>query len=148
MATKYYGIKDNWTDDDVANVIEVASEDGSVSSVKVNGVEYGGGGGGGFPTITIEVEGVPDADFELYFGSGFISGDNVYALYNNEGVYQTQGPSLYPGMSGEFLVLTDNLSITAYSEGSASVTISGDVTYNPGEEPYYTITGSCKFIVS
>ena len=46
MATKYYGIKDNWTDDDVANVIEVASEDGSVSSVKVNGVEYGGGGGG------------------------------------------------------------------------------------------------------
>ena len=43
MATKYYGIKDNWTDDDVANVIEVASEDGSVSSVKVNGVEYGGG---------------------------------------------------------------------------------------------------------
>lgn len=45
MATKYYGIKDNWTDDDVANVIEVASEDGSVSSVKVNGVEYGGGGG-------------------------------------------------------------------------------------------------------
>lgn len=46
MATKFYGIKDNWTDDDVANVIEVASEDGSVSSVKVNGVEYGGGGGG------------------------------------------------------------------------------------------------------
>ena len=45
MATKYYGIRDNWTDDDVANVIEVASEDGSVSSVKVNGVEYGGGGG-------------------------------------------------------------------------------------------------------
>ena len=44
MATKFYGIKDNWTDDDVANVIEVASEDGSVSSVKVNGVEYGGGG--------------------------------------------------------------------------------------------------------
>ena len=45
MATKYYGIRDNWTDDDVANVIEVASEDGSVSSVKVNGVEYGEGGG-------------------------------------------------------------------------------------------------------
>ena len=45
MATKYYGINDKWTDDDLANVIEVASEDGTVSSVKVNGVEYGGGGG-------------------------------------------------------------------------------------------------------
>ena len=55
MATKYYGIKDNWTDDDVANVIEVASEDGSVSSVKVNGVEYGGGGGGDFSTCTLTV---------------------------------------------------------------------------------------------
>ena len=55
MATKYYGIKDNWTDDDVANVIEVASEDGSVSSVKVNGVEYGGGGGGDFSTAQVTV---------------------------------------------------------------------------------------------
>ena len=56
MATKYYGIKDNWTDDDVANVIEVASEDGGVSSVKVNGVEYGGGGGGdSIEVIDIEV---------------------------------------------------------------------------------------------
>ena len=61
MATKYYGIKDNWTDDDVANVIEVASEDGSVSSVKVNGVEYGGGGGD-FSTaeVTVRTEGEGD----------------------------------------------------------------------------------------
>jgi len=53
MATKYYGINDKWTDDDVANVIEVASEDGTVSSVKVNGVEYGGGGGGDLGTAEV-----------------------------------------------------------------------------------------------
>ena len=53
MATKYYGINDKWTDDDIENVIEVASEDGSVDSVKVNGEEYGGGGGGGAATVSI-----------------------------------------------------------------------------------------------
>lgn len=47
MATKYYGINDKWTDDDIENVIEITSEDGSVDSVKVNGEDYGGGGGGG-----------------------------------------------------------------------------------------------------
>lgn len=51
MANKYYGINDKWTDDDLTNVIEVASEDGTVSSVKVNGVEYGGGGGGSMTLI-------------------------------------------------------------------------------------------------
>lgn len=44
MATKYYGINDKWTDDDIENVIEITSEDGSVDSVKVNGEEYEGGG--------------------------------------------------------------------------------------------------------
>ncbi len=53
MATKYYGINDKWTDDDIENVIEVTSEDGSVDSVKVNGVEYGGGGGGDFSTAEV-----------------------------------------------------------------------------------------------
>lgn len=147
MASKYYGIKDNWTDDDLANVIEVASEDGTVSSVKVNGVEYGGGGGG-FPTITVEVEGPMTADFELAISGGLITGDNVYALYNDGGVYKKSVPSLYAGMSAEFLVLTDNLNLTAYAFGEATVTTSGDVTFYPGEEEYYLITGSCKFIVS
>ena len=58
MATKYYGINDKWTNDDIENVIEVTSEDGSVNSVKVNGEEYGGGGGGtlaGFDIISVTV---------------------------------------------------------------------------------------------
>ena len=60
MATKYYGINDKWTDDDIENVIEIASEDGSVDSVKVNGEEYGGGGGSAMTLLdsthlTIEV---------------------------------------------------------------------------------------------
>ena len=53
MATKYYGINDKWTNDDIENVIEVTSEDGSVNSVKVNGEEYGGGGGGGMFTTAV-----------------------------------------------------------------------------------------------
>lgn len=54
MATKYYGINDKWTDDDVENVIEIASEDGTVDSVKVNGEEYGGCGGTAHITFIID----------------------------------------------------------------------------------------------
>ena len=88
MATKYYGIKDNWTDDDVANVIEVASEDGSVSSVKVNGVEYGGGGGDNLLKTTVIYVNSTGSDLSIgditdaismvlyYDGEGFSSGGN------------------------------------------------------------------------
>ena len=76
MATKYYGIKDNWTDDDVANVIEVASEDGSVSSVKVNGVEYGGGGGAS-PVNYLAITIINNSANAVYFASDLV--DSLYA---------------------------------------------------------------------
>lgn len=46
MANKYYGIRDNWTDDDLSNVVDITSEDGVITEVNVNGEPFGGGGGG------------------------------------------------------------------------------------------------------
>ena len=35
MANKYYGIRDNWTDDDLSNVVDITSEDGVITEVNV-----------------------------------------------------------------------------------------------------------------
>lgn len=96
MATKYYGIKDNWTNDDLANVIEVASEDGTVSSVKVNGEEYGGGGGGGATellhtesyTIDASDTSTTAAQIGTITISDFVPADDAYlfiTIRNNDG---------------------------------------------------------------
>lgn len=146
MATKYYGINDKWTDDDIENVIEIASEDGTVDSVKVNGEEYGGGGGG-IPTITVTVEGDPEVMWMLSV-TGLRNDDVISALWYNDPEYTTVNRMVRIGDSAEFLVFTDNLSLSAVPLGSATVTTEGDVTFNPGEEEYYSITGNCKFIVS
>ena len=83
MTTKYYGINDKWTDDEIENVIEVASEDGTVNSVKVNDVEYGGGGGGATATITIK-------DLDSY-------GSTIYGPFVSDGTNKWDAE--FPGVT-------------------------------------------------
>ena len=150
MATKYYGIKDNWTDDDVANVIEVASEDGSVSSVKVNGVEYGGGGGGGDlaiasvtlalepPTgITIVAEGLtncrfnypdPESDNNFYSLSVIVADNHIGKIV------------LYKGQATIGDLLGADADNNTYSVDRDTISTSGGVTYDSDNDAYY-VTG-------
>ena len=121
MATKYYGIKDNWTDDDVANVIEVASEDGSVSSVKVNGVEYGGGGGGDFSTVDVIVTNNNDETVKIFapliYGTEYAGSDGqIYAEKNDSGTWHI---ILYKGVA--YCTIAGSISLNKY-------TVSGDIT--------------------
>ena len=44
MAVRNYGICDQWTNLDKLNNVDIKSVDGVVESVKINGVEAGGGG--------------------------------------------------------------------------------------------------------
>ena len=134
MATKYYGIKDNWTDDDVANVIEVASEDGSVSSVKVNGVEYGGGGGGG---ETVQVTIINNTGDEVELDLVSLTSDPAGYKYSGP-TYSPAGSDTYtvPTYEGSTHMLTVGLNVTSVS-GSAeisgfSIIITGDCTITLG----------------
>lgn len=107
MATKYYGINDKWTDDDIENVIEVTSEDGSVDSVKVNGVEYGGGGGGSeaeqllITSATIEAGDTTTSAVKLdsITISDFTLDENEYVLF---AIFRDDDPinAAYYGTSG------------------------------------------------
>lgn len=150
MATKYYGIKDNWTDDDVANVIEVASEDGSVSSVKVNGVEYGGGGG---DFSTAEVTFI-DTDGEGYVvRAPFVLEGDEYIDQGGllpEGV--TPASSIYPYYFTDSF--SDPVKVALYKNsayvdfGGPIVSVSGSATILDLNNTIVQITGDCTITVS
>ena len=137
MATKYYGINDKWTDDDIENVIEVTSEDGSVDSVKVNGVEYGGGGGGGdFSTATLTIKD-PDETWNTVkvavlgdpedYGVPYISAETrgTGATDNVVTVVLYRGYALING-SGSFEGSTTVIDGDTFITGDAVLTLSGD----------------------
>ena len=141
MATKYYGIKDNWTDDDVANVIEVASEDGSVSSVKVNGVEYGGGGGGDFSTAEVTVS-TTNADISKYILPNINPYDDIMEIsIEPDSEPYTWYAVLYKGASElHFDTAIPKTSITI--TGDANLPEFGTNTY------VIEITGDCTITIS
>ena len=142
MATKYYGINDKWTDDSLENVIEVASEDGTVNSVKVNGVEYGGGGGGdayiaahvAIDTggMSTKLDGVVVANYQQeneYFRAAVAESLNTMAVNNI--VVPLAGNAEIPG-TDLFLTLASGTSTTVSGDiadyGSGNLYITGDGT--------------------
>ena len=135
MATKYYGIKDNWTDDDLANVIEVASEDGSVSSVKVNGVEYGGGGSSDFSAANVIFINNTGDEAEIYIA--YVN-QNPAGYYIDNPYYASTGTNdaiITPLYMGE-----NNVMLIGYSiEVSGAAIVSGN---------NITITGDCTITIS
>ena len=142
MATKYYGIKDNWTDDDVANVIEVASEDGSVSSVKVNGVEYGGGGGSidvNHLALTI----VNNTANDVYFASDLIDTLNNLMLLINGILYSTgemfDDPKIISGGSATIKLPyhVSGSNYIALVKGAHTMVASGAVNCDYNDDEYY-----------
>ena len=137
MATKYYGIKDNWTDDDLANVIEVASEDGSVSSVKVNGVEYGGGGGGDFTSASASIVFNTSESLEID-GLAYVdpTDDEFYTTDPQINTARTLTVALYKGGSTWFYMSATH---------DAEIAISGDITEDNGA---YQITGTCTITIN
>ena len=158
MATKYYGIKDNWTDDDVANVIEVASEDGSVSSVKVNGVEYGGGGGGDLPLYELKITGtVTGGDGYYIFLSSPMTLDRsteflgaAISPSENEGM-TTNGVGFFTGTTTKSFYIPTTYTYPIAIAGSnvfvdrGSYTLSGGASFKEYEDDpgvyYIEITG-------
>ena len=144
MATKYYGINDKWTDDDIENVIEVASEDGSVDSVKVNGVEYGGGGGG-LQTISLTVNYTPGAIEETWFDiHGYNGGQQatqslLYVPQLNAWKYNPSITLTESGSTTYTLLLMADQTEIAVDQGTIT-SVSGSIIEESG---VYYITGDC-----
>lgn len=140
MATKYYGINDKWTDDDLENVIEVASEDGTVSSVKVNGVEYGGGGGG-LDVHHLALTIVNNTANTLYFASDLIDSLNNLMILIDGALYSTgetfTDPEIISGSSATIALPYHTMAIihAALNKGNYTMAASGAVncTYNDDE---------------
>lgn len=90
MVNKYYGIRDNWTDDDLSNVIDITSEDGVITEVNVNGEPFGGGGGLEVTycqaTVTLSgyasVQWITINDNVVSFGGADTSGTYTIPLFN------------------------------------------------------------------
>lgn len=136
MATKYYGINDKWTDDDIENVIEVASEDGSVNSVMVNGVAYGGGGGATSASVTITNNSGDEVTLDFaYMFEDLISGKKVTGpIYIGAGDTETYQIALYDGENND-----------ASDSYTGHVTVTGSITFIGNK---ITITGDGTITIS
>lgn len=143
MATKYYGINDKWTDDDIENVIEVASEDGSVNSVMVNGVAYGGGGGG-VPIFHIEWNVVNGPVF-VNMNSVGIGNLLLNALYQNDTytVIDENGIEISDGTSAIDVACFDSTGVIIQLGDGNITDVEGNATYDSVTKTI-TITGDCK----
>ena len=143
MATKYYGINDKWTDDDIENVIEVTSDDGSVDSVKVNGVEYGGGGGGG-TALRVTVVGDQESDCFVTVVLGnmynvralFIDSENRYNIGDNFQQYVSPNDEY-----ADLLLLKEYAQIDVITAEGYTSSVTGDAT--PSLPGSYNVTGNC-----
>ena len=144
MATKYYGINDKWTNDDIENVIEVTSEDGSVNSVKVNGEEYGGGGSGtlaGFDIISVTVTATNNvfpftvANLADYDNNGELRG--AFIINNN---YYIDMSQMISANSTQTFNLLHKSGTTFESPVTGTPVITGNATYL--NNTIY-ITGNC-----
>ena len=131
MATKYYGINDKWTDDDIENVIEVTSEDGSVDSVKVNGVEYGGGGGGDLSIAEVTIINTNSGYFCSLYSTVFIDDDHISA--DAKRIYGETAIDVVTYQNNAILMLDD-------FDSDVDPVCTGGCTWD-SDEWYFIITG-------
>lgn len=137
MAVKNYGIRDQWTDLDKLNNVDIKSVDGVIESVKINGEEAGGGGSSDFSTATVTFEGEALATMPLIVTAG--SGSSVDAILVTQRPF---GNASYP-----IALYKGNaiIPVTAFEEGEV-ITIS-DGGESLGDD-MYLITGNCTITIS
>lgn len=135
MAVKTYIVNDDWKDLDKHNKLAMASEDGEVAGVWLNGEELGGGGGGGdFSTaeITLVCDGFDNDEGTGKIDGCFINNNRIDWFVNIEtaatGTLGTFPAVLYKGVG------------TAFAYPGALVSISGDIVAD--ENGNLTITGN------
>lgn len=145
MAVKNYGIRDQWTNLDKLNNVDIKSVDGVIESVKINGEEAGGGGGSS-DFSTAEVTLIVSDDFQslinIWTPSMVDEPDFACAINNLQaepGQTNTQSVILYKGMAIGTLLLGD-------FDPAPTINVLGNVTYEGAGA--FTITGDCTITIS
>ena len=150
MAVKNYGIRDQWTNLDKLNNVDIKSVDGVVESVKINGEEAGGGGSSDFSTAKVTFNVTPPQGVDItmlsviYYFAFTLNGTNY--------VYQTEYIEYHDSLSIPMVLFPqtgDNyLSKNALGFYDAefnayfiqTMSVSGNATIN---EDKIIITGDC-----
>lgn len=131
MAVKNYGIRDQWTNLDKLNNVDIKSVDGVIESVKINGEEAGGGGSSDFSTAEVTIitaSGKANTIIFPFVYDGEYSA--VGASFNNEGTHTFTVP-LYKGEGDANIASIEeiNISVTGnieYVEADGIFIITGD----------------------
>lgn len=142
MAVKNYGIRDQWTNLDKLNNVDIKSVDGVIESVKINGEEAGGGGGSSdFSTAEVTIQ-ITTGNPDVYITIPTIVTSPMDMILNqqynamNSSAAQILTLPLYKGA----------LAISGQSAGEISVNVSGSVEKVGTLD--FIITGDCAITIS
>lgn len=143
MAVKNYGIRDQWTNLDKLNNVDIKSVDGVIESVKINGEEAGGGGGSSdFSTaeVTSSADSVEYIDIAAIVQVGPTQITVAQSTLTED---STKTAVLYQGH--QYIYLAPEMTITVVS-GSAEVLEVDDPM--AGTMHFLDITGDCTITIS
>lgn len=147
MAVKNYGIRDQWTNSDKLNNVDIKSVDGVIESVKING-EEAGGGSSDFNTAQMTVINnkawhvqctdcpVASVEDEMLFG-GF------YVDANSQSVFDV---IIYKGYA-HILEIVTGVSLDNPIDLETEASLSGNAEYD-AEDGLIAITGDCTITIS
>lgn len=141
MAVKNYGIRDQWTNLDKLNNVDIKSVDGVIESVKINGEEAGGGGSSDFSTA--EVTSSNDSEENIPVTVIGEIGPNMESVIESSiGAGRTATAVLYKGHQ---YVAIGPKTVTINS-GSAEIITIPDPMF--GDMNFLDITGDCTITIS
>lgn len=135
MAVKNYGIRDQWTNLDKLNNVDIKSVDGVIESVKINGEEAGGGGSSDFSTANVTV------------GSGVaLHAPVVVNEQEFQGIVLIEEP-MEDEMIWQVPLYKGKCMVSIYtSDEGQHISVSGNITKIDAN--IYYITGDCTITIS
>ena len=145
MTVKNYGIRDQWTDLDKLNIVDIKSVDGVIESVKINGEEAGSGGGSDFSTAEVTLINNYEGSVISLMAPIYVDSEEISTLINyidaqpNETI--TPNAVLYKNSCFAEIRWFEQL-----VDPKPLVTVSGNVVYEGNG--FFIITGDCTITIS
>ena len=140
MAVKNYGIRDQWTNLDKLNNVDIKSVDGVIESVKING-EEAGGGSSDFSTAEVTVVG---GDVKSSMPRCLYDSEAPFNYYLDATGVSILEPSIYTTVLYKGYLVCKLVNIAV----GGSISLSGNCQWIDEEEGLLFITGDCTITIS